>query len=97
MKLNMTFSLREMLTALVVALAIALYVTRLELAKARALQGRVCALQEVLEGLGFEIQWHPESNSMTYGRDGGPWGGMSIPETDCDGEITEVCQFADAL
>ncbi len=60
----------------VVALLASFLISRAEL---RMWKGRAHACQAILEQLGFEVVWHADTNSVTYGRDGGPWGGMSIP------------------
>jgi hypothetical protein len=59
---------------LAVSLGIALCLSRYEIAKAQTWRGRSYALQSLLEQQGFEIVWHPKSESMMYRRAGGPFG-----------------------
>jgi hypothetical protein len=77
MRMSFKYSLRDIIIAtLAIGLGIALSLSRYELAQAKTWQGRTYALQAILETQGFEIEWQPESESVAYRKDGGPFGGQ---------------------
>jgi len=61
------FSIRELLLCtLVVALVVALYLSRRSLAQAKTWKGRALALQEILEGDNYKIEYDPKSRRLSF-------------------------------